>query len=313
MNPQSYNVIFIGTPEFAVPSLEALIANPEFNVRMVITQPDRPAGRGKKIQKSPITKVALGEGLPILQPETAKNNPELVRAITSIAPDVIVVVAYGKILPQEILDIPKHGIVNVHASLLPKYRGASPIPAAIINGDSETGVTIMKMILKMDAGPIIGTSAPVTINQTDTSATLSKKLAETGAESLIKLLPKYLSGEIIPQEQNEAEVTFAKLISKEDGKIDWNENEEIIARKVRSYTPWPSVFTYWDDKLIKILEVEFHSEINNEPGKVSTKDNGLYIGNLKILHLQLAGKTPMSGREFLAGHSEIVGANLLKN
>ncbi|RLC37564.1 methionyl-tRNA formyltransferase [candidate division Kazan bacterium] len=310
MNPQSYNVIFMGTPEFAVPSLKALIASPEFNVRMVITQPDKPAGRGNEVQKSPVTEVALTEGLPILQPETVKHNPELVRAIKSIAPDVIVVAAYGKILPQEILDIPKFGIVNVHASLLPKYRGASPIPATIINGDAETGVTIMKMELEMDAGPIIGTSKKITIDQDDTSATLSKKLAEIGAESLMELLPKYLSGEITPQKQNEAEASFVKLLEKEDGKIDWNESEEIIARKVRAYNPWPSAFTIYKGEPLKILETEYHPEIQNESGKVSTQNSDLYIGKLKILKLQPAGKKPMSGRDFLAGHADIADIDL---
>lgn len=307
MTQKNYNVVFMGTPEFAVPSLKALIADKRFNVRMVITQPDRPAGRGQELQKSPITEVALDEGLPILQPETAKNNPELVRAIESIKPDVIVVVAYGKILPQEILDIAEHGIVNVHASILPKYRGASPIPAAIINGDSETGVTIMKMELKMDAGPIIGLSNQVAINKDDTTATLTTKLADRGADALIEFLPQYLCGEIVPQEQNEAEATFVKLISKEDGKINWNESEEIISRKIRAYNPWPSAFTIYKDEPLKILETEYMAEITGETGVVSIHEGELYIGRLKILKLQPAGKKPMSGRDFLAGHADVAG------
>lgn len=309
MNPQNYNVIFMGTPEFAVPSLKALIADKRFNVRMVITQPDRPAGRGQEIRKSPVTEVALDAGLPILQPETAKNNPELVRAIKSIHPDIIVVVAYGKILPQEILDIPVSGIINVHASLLPKYRGASPIPAAIINGDEHTGVTIMKMVLEMDAGPIIGFSSKVVIDQADTSATLNVKLADVGADALIEYLPQYLCGEITPTEQNQAETTFVKLIEKIDGLIDWNEPEDKIARKVRAYNPWPSAYTIYKNEPLKLLEVEYNPEIQREVGVVSVTDGDLYIGKLKILQLQPAGKKLMSGRDFMSGHADIAGFN----
>jgi len=273
----------------------------------VITQPDRPAGRGQEITKSPITEVALEKGLPILQPETAKNNPELVRAIASIHPDVIVVVAYGKILPQEILNIPEKGIINVHASLLPKYRGASPISAAIINGDAEAGVTIMKMDLEMDTGPIIGENKKIDISQADTTPSLSTKLANLGADALIEYLPKYLDGEISPVPQNEDEATYVQLIEKEDGLVNWNESEDIIVRKVRAYNPWPSTYTFFKGEPLKLLEVEYSPEIRGGAGIAEIVEGDLYIGKIKIVRIQPAGKKSMSGGDFVSGHADIVG------
>ncbi len=301
----------MGTPEFAVPSLQALIDSVHFGVAAVVTQPDRPAGRNSQLKASPIKRLALEHGLPILQPEEVKNSPELAQAIKSITPDVIVVVAYGKILPQEILDIPPHGIVNVHASLLPKYRGASPITASILNNDKITGVTVMKMELAMDSGPIIAQSQPIPIEGTDTTASLSHKLARVGADILVDSLPQYLDGDTIPTPQDSAQAIYVKLITKEDGKINWGEDEELIARKVRAYFPWPSAYTYWDGKLLKLLDVAFVPEIDNPKGRVSKIENQMFIGRLKINRLQLAGRPAVGGIEFLQGYPQVVGRSVL--
>jgi len=300
----------MGTPDFAVPSLQALIDNVHFSVAAVVTQPDRPAGRNGQLKSSPVKLLALEHGLPILQPEEVKDSPELAKAIQSITPDVVVVAAYGKILPQEILDIPEHGIVNLHASLLPKYRGASPIAAAILNGDGFTGVTLMKMDLKMDTGPIIAQSQPVTIEKTDTTESLSQKLARIGADLLIDALPRYLEGEIVPTPQDDLQATYVKLIEKEDGQIDWNEDEAIVSCKVRAFYPWPSSYTFWDNKLLKILEATVVPEMDNPKGMVAKIDNHLFIGKLRINRLQLAGKLVVSGEEFLKGYPSVVGASL---
>ena len=306
-----YKVIFMGTPDFAVPSLRALLDDPRFEVAAVVTQPDKPVGRKQIITPSPIKIVAQGHQLKILQPLKVKTGVEFWNELRELKPDVIVVAAYGRILPQEILDIPTHGIVNVHASFLPKYRGASPISASILNVDSETGVTIMKMELEMDTGEIIAQSEPVHILSDDTTATLTEKLAEVGAKTLIESLPKYLAGEITPTPQNEAEATYVKMLKKEDGLIDWKEDEETIARKVRAYFPWPSAYTRWREQPVKILSAEVNLTIENPKGQIEKIDGQLYIGKLKINQLQLAGKKPMDGKSFLAGYPKAIGQSLI--
>ena len=301
----------MGTPEFAVPSLRALLEDGQFEIAAVVTQPDRPAGRKQKIQASPIKKVALENNLPLLQPAKVRNNPALWDELRALSSDVIVVVAYGKILPQEVLDIPPKGIINVHASFLPKYRGASPIAASILNGDEETGVTIMKMDLEMDTGGVLAKSPPIVISPTDTTATLTEKLAEIGARILIESLPKYLNGEIIPTPQDNSRATYVKPIIKEDGLIDWRNDEEYIARQVRAYYPWPSAYTNYHSQLMKILSAESIPSIKNPRGIIAKIDGQLYIGKLKISQLQLAGRKPMDGKAFLAGYPQAVGYNLV--
>lgn len=306
-----YKVVFMGTPEFAVPSLQALLADAQFEVVAVVTQPDKPVGRKQIITPSPVKAVAQEKGIQVLQPIKVKTGIEFWNQLRELKPDVIVVAAYGRILPQEILDIPAHGIVNVHASFLPKYRGASPISASILNGDTETGVTIMKMELAMDTGEIIARSPAVTISPTDTTETLTKKMAEVGAKVLIESLPKYLNGEIAPTPQNEADATYVKMIQKEDGLIDWNNDEEKIARQVRAYSPWPSAYTTANNQMTKILSAEVNPGVNNPKGTIAKIDGQLYVGRLKIGQLQLAGKKPMDGKAFLAGYPQMVGTRLI--
>ncbi len=301
----------MGTPEFAVPSLQALLADERFEIVAVVTQPDKPVGRKQIITPSPVKVVVEGKGIAVLQPSKVKTNSDFWTELRELNPDVIVVAAYGKILPQEVLDIPEKGIVNVHASFLPKYRGASPISASILNGDFETGVTIMKMELAMDTGEIIAQSPPVAISPTDTTETLTKKLAEVGAQTLAETLPKYLDGEITLTSQDESQATYVKPISKEEGLIDWNNEEDYISRQVRAYSPWPSAYTNWQGQMMKILSAEVNPSVENSKGTIAKIDGQLYIGKLKISQLQLSGRKPSDGKAFLAGYPQSIGQSLI--
>ena len=233
-------IVFMGTPEFAVPTLEALAD--AHQVVGVVTQPDRQAGRGRELRPSPVKEVALERDLPLFQPRTLRT-PEAVEQLKGWEPDVIVVAAFGQILRQDVLDLPPHGCLNVHASLLPRWRGAAPVAATILAGDEVTGVTIMKMDAGLDTGPVLERSAPVKIEPDDTRAELKKRLAEVGADLLIRVLPAYLAGDLIPQPQPEAGVTYAEQLRKEDGRIDWQRSAAELDRQVRAFTPWPGVFT----------------------------------------------------------------------
>lgn len=300
----------MGTPEFAVATLSALISDGQYQIAAVITQSDKPMGRSKELVPSPVKKWAVAAGLPVLTPDKVKGNAELFEQLKALDLDAIVVAAYGKILPQEMLDIPKRGVVNVHGSLLPKYRGASPIAAAILNGDPTTGVTIMKMELAMDTGPVIGSSDKVPIAPDDTTATLSEKLSRIGAEALIKYLPDYLDGKITPTPQDNTQATSVKLINKEDGLINWQEDAKMIERKVRAYQPWPSAFTKLDGKILKVLRAELLPEVGT-PGQVWQTPDGypaVFTGNgsLKLLELQLEGKKTTTGVDFLRGYPKLL-------
>lgn len=300
----------MGTPEFAVVSLQALLSDDRFEIKIVVTQPDRPVGRSKDPQPSPIKKTALAAGVPVLTPAKVKGNTELFEQLKALDLDAIVVVAYGKILPQEILDIPKRGVVNVHGSLLPKYRGASPIAGAILNNDAETGVTIMRLVLEMDAGPIIGKSDPVRIEPADITATLSTKLSSVGADALLKYLPDYLDGKITPTPQDETQATYTKLLTKEDGRIDWNNEATFIERKIRAYQPWPGAYTQLEEKILKILRAEVIAETRGIGEVWKTLDGypaaSTGSGSLKLLEVQWEGKKPTSGVDFLRGHPQLL-------
>ena len=315
LNNKKYKTIFIGTPGFAIPSLKALIDSPLFDVQAVITQPDKPGRRGKQPLSSPIKKEAEENNIKVLTPEKIKNNLELFQTLKDLDTDIIVVVAYGKILPQEILDIPRFGVVNIHGSILPKYRGASPIAASILNGDVETGVTLMKMELEMDAGPIIAISQPITITKNDTIVSLSEKMSGIGAEMLIKYLPQYLESKIIPQEQDDNQATYVKLITKQDGVINWQELAEVIERKVRAYWKWPSAFTRFNNKLLKIFRAEVLNITTGKPGIVWLTDDkypavNTSAGSLKLLEIQLEGKKTTYGKDFIVGHKELIDSQL---
>ena len=303
------NVVFMGTPDFAVPALKLLIQH--HNVLGVVTQPDRPAGRSRQVQMSPVKQVALDAGIPVFQPEKIRR-PEAIEELRQWSPDVYVVAAFGQILPQTVLDIPPHGSVNIHASLLPRWRGAAPIQAAIRAGDTETGITIMKMDAGLDTGPILRQQA-IPIAPDETGQSLHDKLAALGGSLLIETLPGYLSGEIQPQPQDDSLATLAPRIQKEEGHIDWTQPAVHIERTVRAFTPWPGTYSLWNGKQLKIHSGEI-GEGSIEAGRVAESHGRIAIGTGDGLFLptrvQLEGRSAVSIDDFVRGHSDFVGAKL---
>jgi methionyl-tRNA formyltransferase len=315
-------IIFMGTPDFAVPSLAALVeqsAAANWEVVAVATQPDRPAGRGGKMTVSPVKAYAQEQGIPLLQPESLRKDKAAVEALRELAPDLIVVAAYGLILPPTVLEIPTYGCINVHASLLPAYRGASPITAAILDGLDETGVTIMLMDEGMDTGPALA-QATQEIRSDDTTASLSQRLAEQGASLLVETLPKWVAGKIapIPQEELPGEPSICRLIRKEAGRIDWTRPAIEIERMTRAYTPWPSAYTEWRGQPFKILAASVLPASAHDkklvPGEVARLPEGIVVGTGKGLLLlksvQPAGKRAMTADVFVNGARDFVGSRL---
>jgi methionyl-tRNA formyltransferase len=317
-------IIYMGTPYFAVPALEALIAGskpglvlPEgYEIVIVITRPDKPVGRGKEIVYSPVKQLARAQGIPVWQPGSLKR-PENIEALAAYNADVYIVAAFGQILPQAVLDLPRYGTLNIHASLLPKYRGVSPISEAILQGDTETGVTIMLIDAGVDTGPTL-LQRTLPIAEDDTTGSLTIKLAALGASALLEALPLWVQGKITPQPQDEQRASHTRMLRKEDGEIVWNRPADVLARTIRAFTPWPSAYTNWGDKLLKIISA--HAEPSEpgskaKPGTVGLrKENGrqaltVATGNglLIVEKLQLEGKKVMSADEFLRGYSQIVG------
>jgi methionyl-tRNA formyltransferase len=307
----------MGTAELACASLEALVASPEFQVVGVVTQPDRPKGRALKLQPPPVKLSATHLGLPVLQPERAREAGFL-EQLRRLDPDFIVVAAYGQLLPPAILELPPRGCVNVHASLLPKYRGAAPIQWAILNDEEQTGVTIMKMAEKLDAGDILARRA-TPIAPDDTSATLHERLARIGAELLVETLANCINNKITACPQVEAEATFARKITKEDGRLDWSQPARSLWNHVRAFTPWPGAFTSWSGggqaRILKIWRASVEQAPSGAPGKVLQADKtGILAacgsGALRIHELQLEGGRPLPAAQFLIGHAMHPGERL---
>ncbi|KKT42314.1 MAG: Methionyl-tRNA formyltransferase [Candidatus Giovannonibacteria bacterium GW2011_GWA2_44_13b] len=301
------NLVFFGTSEFAVLALDVLIKNGTSPVAAV-TSPDRPAGRGKKLTVSPV-KEFLNERLVLLQPE--KLDSQLILKLKELSADMGVIASYGKILPKELIEIFPKGILNIHPSLLPKYRGASPIQAVILNGDAETGVSIILLDEKMDHGPVLAQSSNLGLGNLSCATYLSlhDSLAKLGAELLIETIPKWLNGEIIPHPQDDSQATFTKLIKKEDGKIDWTKSAEKIERTVRAFYPWPCAFTDTGGKRLKIVKAEIIENKNSlKPGTFFEHEKfpAIACGEkaLNLLAVQPAGKKEMSGEAYLRGHRE---------
>ncbi len=244
-------IIFMGTPDFSVPTLEALVAS-EQEVGAVVTQPDKPKGRGKEIHMSPVKECALKHNIPVYQPVRARDEA-FVGEMRTLKPDAMVVIAFGQILPKSLLDLPKYGCVNIHASLLPKYRGAAPIQWAVINGDEETGVTTMMMDVEMDTGDMLEKTV-IKLNPDETGGSLFDRLSLLGGDLILSTLSKLEKGEITPQPQDHAQATYVKKISKSMGDIDWTMDAVSIERLVRGLNPWPSAFTRWNGKMLKIWE-----------------------------------------------------------
>lgn len=294
--------IFFGTHEFAVTILEGLVNSPFISIELVITQPDRPVGRKQELQKSPVKLLAEKYGITVQQPEKLSNF-EILNSKFEIG----VVAQYGLLIPKNIFNNPKYGTLNVHTSLLPKYRGASPIQSALMNGENETGITIMKMDEGLDSGPILAQKS-LKIDLEDTYPTLDKKLAKIGSQALLEAIPDYVSGEITPKNQNEAKATFCKKLNKEDGMTDWNKTAKEIYNLYRGLTPWPGIWTIWNNKRLKFLKIK---PVNTqlEAGKVSIKNGNIYIGcredSIEVEELQLEGKKAMTNQEFLNGYKNI--------
>ncbi|MBI2462639.1 MAG: methionyl-tRNA formyltransferase [Candidatus Spechtbacteria bacterium] len=317
-NNTNLSIVFFGTPEFAAIVLERLDASP-YKPAFIVTTPDMPAGRKQILNPPPVKLYAEKLSIPVFQPATRKELQEgpTLRggSVLPARADLFIVAAYGKILPKEILKIPKYGTLNVHPSLLPRWRGASPIQSAILAGDKETGASIILMDARMDHGPVLAQKKwPIAVDATTES--LSMELANFSAELLLETIPEWLEGRITPIEQDHEKAVFCKPVSKENARIDWNKSAEEIERMVRAYTPWPGTFTLWDGKRIIIhsARVANSQQENLEPGKVIAFENTLAIqagANILIpVLVQYEGKKEQSAQEFLRGHSQIIGAIL---
>jgi methionyl-tRNA formyltransferase len=319
----SPRVLFMGTPEFALPSLAALVEHAApgniwatgLDLIGVVTRPDKPAGRGRKVAFSPIKQYAVEKGIPIYQ-RGSLRGPEVTKFFTSLAPDLIVVAAFGQILPPSILELPPHCCLNVHASLLPRHRGAAPISAAILAGDDETGVTIMLMEEGLDTGPILSRNA-IPIAPDDTTGTLTTKLATLGAELLLRTLPEWLAGGLTPQPQDEALATMTRPIRSEDCLLDWTMPAEDLSRQVRAYSPHPGAFTHWNAQRVKVIQarpVDAGSATGLRPGQcaLDAGTRGLLCacgqGALALEVIQLEGKRALPSADALRGHPALATA-----
>ncbi len=299
----------MGSPEFALPSLRLLAASGQ--VVGVVTQPDRAAGRGRGLTPPPVKTLALELGLPVLQPEKLRQ-PEALQALRLLEPELIVVAAFGQILRPEVLDLPRHGCLNVHASLLPRWRGAAPIHAALLHGDARTGVTIMRMDPGLDTGPILSQKA-VDIAPAETAGELYARLAVLGAELLMDTLPGYLEGRLSPQPQPEQGITHAPMLKKEEGLLDFGRPAAELERRVRAFNPWPGAWIMWQDGMLKVHRA--HAEAGSAlPGETLVQGSSPALGTagglLVLDEVQPAGRRPMTGKAFLAGARQWSGQHI---
>ena len=324
-------IVFMGSPEFALPTLRRLLDS-EHQVVAVYTQPDRPAGRGRGLRPPPAKELALERGMPVFQPPRV-SAPEAVAELAALRPDLIVIAAYGQILKQPVLDMPRRGVLNVHASLLPRHRGASPVAAAILAGDEETGVSIMRVELALDAGPVLA-ARRLPIDPWDSTGSLAARLAEEGADLLMEVLPTWLEGTLQAVPQDEAQATYAPAIRKEEGRIGWRVHAEELWRRVRAYNPWPGAFTHLDGQPLRILEAwPFPSEAfargesasggDVAPGTVVAAPAAAAAlprraafavqtghGLLGVITVQKAGRRALPADQFLRGERGLLGKRL---
>ncbi|MBZ5559661.1 MAG: methionyl-tRNA formyltransferase [Acidobacteriia bacterium] len=311
----SLRIVFFGTPEFAVPSLDALLAASPHTVAGVVTQPDRPRGRGQRVSDAPVKARALAAGLPVLQPERLKD-PAFLDSLAAWHADLGVVAAYGKILTDAVLSTPRLGMVNVHASLLPRYRGAAPVHRAIIDGEITTGVTIMRVVKALDAGPILAKDYRA-IGPDDTSDDVERDLARLGARLLVTVVGQIASGSAQETAQDETMATYAHRLMKDDGRIDWSVPAARLHNLVRGLHPWPHAFTYVRGQRLILHRAGVAADMTarGEPGTILVADGNRLVvatgdGALEITQLQAEGKRPMTAREFLAGHAIAPGDRL---
>ena len=293
-------VVFIGSPDFSLPTLRALFS--AYDLVGVVTQPDRASGRGRELKAPPVKTLALELGIPVIQPEKLRQ-PEAMEQLRLWNPDLIVVAAFGQLLRKEVLDLPRYGCINVHASLLPRWRGAAPINAAILHGDEETGVTIMVMDVGLDTGSMLSKRS-IRLTRDETAGSAFEKLSKLGADLLIETLPDYLSGKLGPTPQPEEGVTYAPTLSKEEGRLDFTQDAESLERRVRAFNPWPGAFMDFGGMLLKIHQARVAAGFAQAGQRLVVQDLpavGAGDGILILEEVQPAGKKPMSGKAFLAG------------
>jgi methionyl-tRNA formyltransferase len=310
--PDPLNLVFCGTPNFAVPTLQRLVESGS-RVRLVVTQPDRPRGRGMELTASPVKQRALELDLTIIQPDRIKNNEEFRAQLAALHPDAIIVVGYGRIIPQWMIDLPPLGNLNLHASLLPKYRGAAPIQWAIANGETVTGVTTMRIDAGLDTGDIL-LQEPLPITPEDTSETLTPRLAAIGAELMVKTLRGLENGSVRPNPQDHAQATLAPILKKEDGLIDFNRSAVEISNRLRGFQPWPGAFTKYRGKNLQVLSARPANE-SVPPGLVQIVGDRLFVGcgkssALELFEVQPEGKKRMAARDFIHGYRPENGERL---
>lgn len=298
------DIVFMGTPEFAVPCLERLISDGH-NVKGVFTQPDKPKGRGHKMQFPPVKECAVDAGIPVYQPLKMKDG-EAISILEKLNPELIIVVAYGKILPKEILDYPKYGCINMHASILPRYRGAAPIQWSVLNGEKISGVTAMQMDVGLDTGDMLLTKT-VEIDENETAGELHDKLSVLGAYVMSETIDLLLKGELKPEKQDDSESNYAPMLSKDLCPIDWNESAQKVHNKVRGLSPWPVATAKLGEKTIKIHKTAVSGRCNATPGEVVVSDKKLVVAcgestSVEIIVLQTEGKKAMNASDFLRGN-----------
>jgi methionyl-tRNA formyltransferase len=310
-------VIFMGTAELACASLRALHADESMQVLAAVSQPDKPRGRELALLPTPVKAAALALGIPVLQPRRARDE-SFIHELRALGPELIVVAAYGQLLPPALLDLPPFGCLNVHTSLLPKYRGAAPIQWAILNGEMETGVTIMKMDPGLDTGPILSESRTM-IEDHDNAQTLHDRLAELGAGLLLRTSPAYTSGQIVPKAQPAEGASYARKLTKEDGHLTWSQPAPVLWRQVRGLSPWPGAFTFVEERgqprLLKVWSAELDSAESTEPGTVLRVDAGGILvacaqGALRLTEVQREGGRRLPAAAFLSGHPMAIGSRL---
>ena len=296
----SIRIVFMGSPDFSLPSLRSLAQT--YQVIGVVTQPDRASGRGRELKAPPVKLLAQELNIPVIQPQNLRE-PEAKQQLQAWSPDLIVVAAFGQILKKDVLDMPRYGCINIHASLLPRWRGAAPINAAVLAGDEETGVTIMKMDVGLDTGPMLGMKS-IRIKPNDTAGSLFEALSTLGADLLIETLPAYMDGKLIPQPQPEEGVTYAPMLKKENGLLDFNQPAVDLERRVRAMNPWPGAWFEWNGAMLKVHKAHVGQGKAGAGKRLVEQDQpavGAGGGVLILDEVQPPGKKPMSGKSFLAG------------
>ena len=318
--PTPLNLVFCGTPRFAVPTLDKLLAAGH-SVPLVVTQPDRPRGRGMDVAVSPMKDAAIRLGIAVLQPATIKNNAEFRDQIAAIAPDAVVVVGYGRIIPQWMIDLPRLGNLNLHASLLPKYRGAAPIQWAIANGESTTGVTTMRIDAGLDTGDIL-MQREIPIAPEDTAETLGPKLASIGADLMVETLRGLDTGQVRPTPQDHSQATLAPILKKEDGRMDFTRSADDLFNRLRGFQPWPGAFTTFKGKTLQVHHAQpLQHAVKLTPGEIAVEGTRLFVGcgknkaqdadtALELIEIQLEGKRRMTAQEFINGYRPKSGDHL---